>query len=306
MNQSLQDQLDAQREEQTANATTDIADMPLLTDEAIRNDARRTDLVEVNFANQTARIVGTSDAPKLTIDVVREFSTPVQPEQITFDQQKHRVMVKMGLPFSVRARHAQILNRFSDNPDSAENTAQRTRAVKNLYISEMIDAPKFSFEGIGEGRPIEEMSDVLVDELFGAYVNKNEPMEDSIYQVTVLRGQPIHTAILMQDSFDPLPQALQTEVVHMTAQDIEATTQRSRKRREIYVASMVFPEGFSFSFNGEGNEGELFPVEDLSELYLETLNAAYKASNVPEAGYQMVNMFSVSAENNNGAEPDTP
>ena len=55
---SIQDQLDEQVETQTENATTDISEMPLLTDAAIRNDARRTDIVEVNFANQTARVVG--------------------------------------------------------------------------------------------------------------------------------------------------------------------------------------------------------------------------------------------------------
>jgi len=302
MAQSIQDQINEQMEERTENATTDMATLPLLTDEAIRSDTRRTDIVEVNFSSQNARIVGTSDAPKLTLDVVREESAPIQPVKMVFDQQEYRVDVRMGVPFSVNARHSQLIQRFNDLPDTPENNAKRNRAVKNLYISEMIDNPKFSFDGQGEGRPIEDVSDVLADALFSAYVEKNQPEEDQIYQVTVLRGQPIHTAILLQDSFDAFPAPLQREVHDMTQADIEATTQRSRKQREILVSSMVFPEGFSFSLNGEGSEGELYPIEQVSELWLQALHAAYRASNIPEVGLSMVSRFSVASTNSNGEE----
>ena len=319
---SIQDQLDEQVETQTENATVDIADMPLLTDAAIRNDARRVDICEINFSTQTARIVGTSDAPKLTLGVVREHSAPVQPAKMIFDQQEHRVNVKMGVIFSVNARHTQLLKRFEGKPIlddkgehvldknkepkreplSPEKSNQLNRAVKNLYISEMIDAPQFSFEGEGKGTPIEDVSDVLADALFSAYVEKNQAEEDNVFQITVLRGQPIHAAILMQDSFDAFPAPLQKEVASMSPQEIEMTTQRSLAQRRILVSSMVYPEGFLFSLNGEGGEGELYPIESISELWLQTLHAGYRASNIPEAGLQIVSRFSVSNGNGNREE----
>ena len=297
-NNSIQDQLDAQSENQPVEPQT--AEIPLLTDEAMRNDSRKTDIVEVNFATQTARVVNTSDAPKLTLDVVKEKSAPIQPEKIIFDQKEWQVMVKMGVPFAVNAKHSKFVEQAKDTEDPAELKAL-DNTVKNLYISEMIDSPKFSFEGKGEGKPIEECSDILRDELYSAFSRKNNPLVDDIWQVTVLRGTPIHTSILLTDSFSIYPAPLQKRVVDMTDSEIEQTTQRSLSQRRILVSSMVFPSGFTFSLNGEVSEGELYPIEDVSELFLATLYKAYRVANIPEAAIASLHRFPEVGRNNNGA-----
>ena len=231
----------------------------------------------------------------------------------------------MGVAFRINARHTQLINRFRGKPvldddgeavvdskgdpvyepPTPEKNAKLNRAVKNLYISEMIDAPQFSFEGEGEGTPIEDVSDVLADALFSAYVEKNQSESDDVFQVTVLRGQPIHTAILMQESFNSYPAPLQKEVASMSPADIEQTTQRSLAQRRILVASMVYPEGFSFSLNGEGTQTANYTqLSTVSELYLQTLHSAYRASNIPEASLQMVQRFRVSQQNGDGEKVD--
>ena len=89
---------------------------------------------------------------------------------------------------------------------------------------------------------------------------------------------------LLTDSFSLYPAPLAKRVIDMTDAEIEQTTQRSLSQRRIMVSSMVFPEGFTFSLNGEGSEGEKYPIEDVSEMFLATLHQAYRVVNVPEAG----------------------
>ena len=178
---NIQDQLDEQRENETEATAIDIENaLPLLTDEAMRNDSRKTDIVEVNFANQSARVVESSDAPLLTLDVVKEKAAPIQPETVIFDQKEWKVLVKMGVPFHVNARHSKLVDQANDTEDPAELKAL-DNAVKNLYISQMIESPKFSFEGKGEGQPIEEKSDLLRDELL-RLVGKTALLRDADYQ----------------------------------------------------------------------------------------------------------------------------
>ena len=402
----IQEQLDSQVEqEQEAPAT--VADKPLLTDEAIRNDQRKTDVVEVNFSDQSARVVGTSDAPKLTLDVIKEKADPVQDADMVFDTKTWTVRVKMGVPYSLSAKHAKLLERFKDVSDP-NNLANMHRSVKELYVAEMIDAPKFSFQGIGKGRPVEECSDLLIEALWLAYTEKNAPIghdihatavdtqplsdgaiaiendlsgyqyqqdlvltvaptqdaelsdtqaaivvvyEDSngsniinrlrftkpgkkksgnpikpqtvtlpafakvvrvetkgwkagdfsittvakhqdIYQVAVLRGQPIHASLLLSETFELFPVIAGKLATEMTDAEVEQMEQRSLARRRIFVSSMVFGEGFSFSLNGEpSGESQPVAIEDISEQFLETLFQAYRVTNVPAAGLDAAHRF---------------
>lgn len=293
----LQEQLDDQRERETENTETVVADTPLLTDAAIRKDARKTDIVEVNFSDQTARVVESSDAPKLTLDVVKAKAAPVQPAKVIFDGKKWHARVRMGVPFSLNVKHAQLAEKHKGATETAEQLKALDRAVKNLYIAEMIESPSFSFEGEGDGTPIEECSDILVNALWGAFCEKNTPIDDQIYQVKSLRGQPIHTAILLGESLNAYPAQLDKKITDYTPADIEQATQRSLAQRRILVSSMIFPSLFTFSFNGEGSGDVTYPVEDISEQFLQTLHTAYRVSNIPSAALDMVHRFPALGEN---------
>ena len=300
----IQSQLDDARERQTDTEVTSVADRPLLTDAAIRTDTRKTDIVEVNFSDQTARVVESSNAPKLTLDVVKEKASPVEPAEVIFDQQKWHVRVRMGVPFSLNVKHSQLLEKHKD-ANTPEKVKARERAVKNLYIAEMIESPQFSYEEQGEGVSIEGCSDVLIGELWNAYCEKNMPIADDVHQVTVLRGTPIHASILLQDATTLYPAPLDKKIADLTEHEREATTQRSLASRRILVTSMVFPELFCFSLNGEGGDGEIatYPVENLSELFLQTLHTAYRVANVPSEGLDAVHRFRQISGNANGEEP---
>lgn len=300
---SIQEQIDQQVEGEQEATTTEVAEKPLLTDAAIRADKRRTDLVEINFSDQTARIVDTSDAPKLTLADVKAKADPIQDADLIFDTKTWTVKVRMGIPFAVRARQAQLLSNMKGT--APEQIKNRNRAVNTLFVAKMMDSPKFSYGGEGEGTPVEECSDILIEALLTAISEKNTPLEDDIYQVTVLRSQPIHTAILLQNTFDAYPIGTGKKTQDMTDREIEATAARSLEQRRVFVSSMVFPEAFTFSLNGEGSDGDTYPIEDISEQFLQTLHTAYRVSNIPEAGLDAAQRFRSMGGDANGQESGT-
>ena len=72
MNENIQNQINEQNEEANdpENVTASIADLPMLTSDVVARDSRRVDIVEVNFKDGSVRVVESSDAPKITPEIL--------------------------------------------------------------------------------------------------------------------------------------------------------------------------------------------------------------------------------------------
>ena len=289
MNKAIQDQLDSQIEKKREAEADAVSDAPLLTPDAVAKDRRRTDIVEMNLKDQTAWVVESSDAPELTAEVLAEKGKPIQSVNLIFDGQVWRVHVRHGKPLRLQIKHEKRLADSKEKKVTPEMLRERDTAVKHLLLPEMIADPQFSYEGMGKGAPIEDCSRILLNALWEAYLAINAPLEDEIYQTTVLRGTPLHAAILLGESFELYPAPLEKKFADMSEDEIEAIEKRSLAQRRILVASMILSP--AFSLNGEGKAGA-YPIEEISEGMLQTLFQGYRVVNVPEAGRQALNRFS--------------
>ena len=328
MNSSIQSQLDDQIKKKRSAQVVDTSEAPVLSLDVLERDKRDRDIVEINLKDQTARVVETSDAPKLTKQVLVEKGKPIKTVELLFDGQVFQVGVRHGKPMRVEVAHSRTLDAFKERiADSdtltAELLEERETAVKHLLIASMVvdpvtTHPMFSYQHQGDAYPIEDCSQILLSALWEAYTAINFPEADDIYQVAVLRGTPLDTALLLGETFETYPVGdLGKKFVDMSDEELEAVAARSLAQRRVLVASML-PE-VGLSLNGEGAEArhhddrdrvtsgkkeETYPVEDLSEAILETLFQAYRVTNIGEAGYNALQRFSRLEQDRAGQETD--
>lgn len=299
MNSSIQEQLDAQLKQKRSAKVVETSDAPLLTPDVLERDKRDRDVVEVNLRDQTARVVETSDAPQLTAEVLAAKGKPIQTVELVFDGQVFQVGVRHGKPMHVEVAHSRLLEEYRERMGetdelTAELLEERDTAVKRLLISSMIvdpvtTHPMFSYENQDEGYPIEDCSQILLNALWEAYTAIQFPREDDIYQVQVLRGTPLDTALLLGETFEAYPVGdLGKKFIDMSADELEAVEKRSLAQRRVLVALML-PD-VPLSLNGQEREGAM-PVEDLSEAMLATLFEAYRVANIPAAGLASLERF---------------
>lgn len=320
MNSSIQSQLDDQIKKKRSAKVVDTSDAPVLSLDILQRDKRATDIVEINLKDQTARVVEASDAPKLTKEVLVEKGKPIQTVELIFDGQVFQVGVRHGKPMRVEVAHSRTLDAFKEriadaDTLTAELLEEREMAVKHLLLASMVvdpvtTHPMFSYQNEGDAYPIEDCSQLLLNALWEAYTAINFPPEDDIYQVAVLRGTPLDTALLLGETFETYPVGdLGKKFVDMSDDELEAVAARSLAQRRVLVASML-PE-VGLRLNGEGKKAEqteegnslqpegcgdtspsgAMPVEDVSEAVLSTLFEAYRVTNIPAAGLDAISRF---------------
>ena len=141
----------------------------------------------MNFTDTSARRVEASDAPKLTVDVLKTKGKPVKTVEMFWDDQMWTVKVWDGKPLDIEVAHLKILEQYIGQEKDGIAMDERDRAVANLLLGKLIYDPPFSYMGEGEGTPIEARSSIMIDALCNAYGSVNNPTEDSIYQVEVRR-----------------------------------------------------------------------------------------------------------------------
>lgn len=319
MNSSIQSQLDDQIKKKRSAKVVDTSDAPVLSLDILQRDKRATDIVEINLKDQTARVVEASDAPKLTKDVLVEKGKPIQTVELIFDGQVFQVGVRHGKPMRVEVAHSRTLDAFKERIADAETLTaelleERETAVKHLLLASMVvdpvtTHPMFSYQHASENRasagdayPIEDCSQLLLNALWEAYTAINFPPEDDIYQVAVLRGTPLDTALLLGETFETYPVGdLGKKFVDMSDEELEAVAARSLAQRRVLVATML-PE-VGLRLNGDAQEGTL-PVEGISESLLQTLFEAYRVTNIPAAGLDALQRFRTVGGDGDGQETD--
>ena len=288
----------------------ETSDAPLMTPDVLANDERKFDIVEINLKDQSARVVESSKAPKLTKKIIEEKDKPIKVVEMPFDGFKWQVHVRYGVRLAVDLRRQKIVDAylqkdFNGKPKQLDTHTRKARneEVKRFMLASMLINPQFTYGDAIEGIPsIERQSQILINALWQAYVEVNFPIEDEIYQVTVLRGVPFDASILIGRGFGLYPlNILGKSDAELSDSEIEKLQETQDTQRHILVSSMITRP--AFSYNKKGKRGAV-PVEDLSEALIKTLFNAYRAVNVPEAGLDALRRFREMGGDRTGENPD--
>ena len=309
----IQEQLDAQIAAKRVAQVVEVSEAPLLTSEIFERDARTEAIVEVNFKDKSARLVETSDAPKLTAEVLKTKGKPVKTVEMFFDDQMWQVKVRDGRPLSLEVAHMKLLLEYEGQEHDRAAMEERDRIIANLLIGKMMVNPAFSYKGAGEGTPIEDRSSIMIEALCNAYNAVNHPTKDEIYQVTVRRGIPADAFTLFGDTFEWYPVGGEAKKYKdMSEDELAAAEARNTARRQVLVPAMIVDPPLLYKkpdetlaetlAETEVSETEAYPIEDLSERYMETLFEAHRVVNVPEAGLKSLQRFSRASHRDSGGQ----
>ena len=320
----IQEQLDAQIEAKRVAQVVEVSEAPRLTSEIFERDARETAIVVVNFRDESARLVESSDAPKLTAEVLKTKGKPVKTVEMFFDDQMWQVAVRDGKPLSLEVEHMKLLLEYKDREQDPAAMDERDRVIANLLLGKMMVDPLFSYKGEGEGTPIEDRSSIMIEALCNAYNEVNHPTEDEIYQVTVRRGVPADAFTLLGENFEWYPVGgIAKKYKDMSEDELAAAEARNTTRRRVLVASMIVDPPLLYKKADEteveageasppddqdlttsAEKTEAYPVEDLSERFMETLHEAHRVTNIPAAGLVALQRFRSMGRNRDGQDPN--
>ena len=250
MNKEIQESLEQQSDETQEAEVAEVAKRAPLkfSAEMIARDKRKVDIVEVNLKDATARVVESSEAPKLTEEVLEEKGAPLQVGKAVFDGADIAVDMWHGVPLVLEIGRSRILDIYKER-DTHDITVftEREVAVKRYLLAGMIPET-FSFEGKPAGLPaIEECSDILLSALWDAYMDLHFPIEDDIYQVQVMRGVPFDVNQMLGKTFEMYPVGGKVNTDGMPDDEVEAFVERSDAQRAVLVASMILDPKLSLA-----------------------------------------------------------
>ena len=258
--------------------------------EIIERDKRKVDIVEVNLKDASAKVVESSKAPKLTKKALKEKGAPIQTGKTVFDGETIEVDMWHGVSLALDIARSNIIDAYKDRDlNDLATFTERETAVKRLMLSGIIP-DTFSYQGHPQGLPpIEECTDILLNALWDAYINLHFPIEDSIYQVKVVRGVPLDVNQMLGKTFEMYPVGDKPNTAEMVEDELEMFVERSDAQRSVIVSSMVIEP--CLSLDGESGGKHPYPVEDLSEWMMQCLYAAYRVSNAPARGQVSLQRF---------------
>ena len=220
---------------------------------------RETEIVEVNLKNSQARIVESSDAPELTHDILAIKAKPIQIVEIPYDGKMYQVHVRHGKQFRDELKFKRIELEYGSD------------AGVNFMLSKVITDPQLSWNGEGDGYPIEDISYRLKVKLCGAALAVNDPTEDDIYQVEVYLGVP--------DAIKEVVKALlpAQHPNEMTDNDLIKHDRAYCIARQTLVVAMIASPVLTES---ECEGTDVYPVSSISEGMMQTLFKAVSVVNV--------------------------
>ena len=315
MDAKLQAQLDAQIQKKRVSQVVEHSEAPALTSDVFKKDDRASAICEVNFKDMSARRVEASDAPKLTVEVLKTKGKPVKTVEMFWDDQMWTVKVWDGKSLDIEIAHLKILEQYMGQEKEGVAMDERDRAVANLLLGKLMYSPSFSYMGEGTGSPIEARSSIMIDALCNAYGSVNTPTEDSIYQVEVRRGVPADAFAVLGDTFEWYPIGTKSKkYVDMSEDELAAVVAQKTAERQVLVPSMILDPVLSYKEvdasevdveaieDIEIAETDPYPVEYLSERVMQTFFEAYKIVHIPEAGLRSLQRHFRSLTDAEGAD----
>ncbi len=304
MNSKIQEQLDRQIEEKRVSQVVERAEAPALTSDIFEIDDRDSAICEVNFKDMSARVVASSEAPKLTVEVLKTKGKPVKSVEMFWNDQMWTVKVWDGKGLDIEVAHLKILEQYMGQEKDGVAMDERDRAVANLLLGKLMYSPSFTYMGDGEGTPIEARSSIMIDALCNAYASVNNPTEDSVYQVKVRRGVPADAFALLGDTFEWYPVGRASKrYVDMSEDELAAVVASKTAVRQVLIPAMILDPVLSYKAVDASEvdvaaigdiaiaETGPYPVEYLSERFMQTLFEAHRVVNIPAAGLASLQRF---------------
>ena len=218
-----------------------------------------TEFVEVNLKDSQARIVESSDAPELTHDILAIKAKPIQIVKIPYDGKMYQVHVRHGKQLGDELESKRIKLEYGED------------ARINFMLSKMIADPLLSWNGEGEGYPIEDISYRLKVKFCEACLEVNDPTENDIYQVEVYLGVPDEIKEVVKAL---LPAQHPNE---MPDDDLIKHDRAYRIARQTLVVAMIASPVLTES---ECERTDVYPVSRISEGMMQTLFKAVSVVNV--------------------------
>lgn len=301
MNAKLQEQLDKQIASKRTAQVVAASEAPSFTPDIFDHDNRETQLVEVNFRDMSARVVASSDAPKITREVLEVLGKPIKTVEFFYVDSFFQASVRDGVPTELEIQQLKMILEYGDREDKAVAEKERDLEVNRLMLSKMLVDPAFSYQGVGEGVPIEARSEVMLNALAAAVSVVNAPEDDMIYQVSVLRGLPEDKFTLFGDFEWYAVGGAQKSYVDMSDEELSAEMAQNRARRQILIPAMIVDPKLTWTQVADGEVAEPieppkdadapYPVELLSERFLQTFQNAHKVVTTPDAGLRSLQQY---------------
>ena len=296
MNSKLQSQLDAQIEKKRTAQVVEASEAPSFSPDIFEHDQRETARVEINFKDMSARLVEASDAPKVTREVLETLGKPVKTVEFFYQTGFFQAAIRDGIPTELEIRQLKLLMEYPKS--DAASVEKRNLETTRMLLSEMLVDPAFSYQGKGQGLPIETRSQVMLNSLSEAFRVVNTPQEDAIFQVAVRRGLPEDKFTLFGEfEWYPVGKAGK-KYTDMSEEELSAEMARNRARRQVLVPAMIVDPKLTWTRVEDGEVVEVpedadapYPVELLSERFMRTFNEAHKVVTTPEAGLKSLQRF---------------
>lgn len=294
MNAKLQEQLDKQILEKRTAQVVEASEAPSFTPDIFDHDNRDTQLVEVNFRDMSAQLVDSSDAPKITRYVLETLGKPIKTVEFFYRDSFFQAAVRDGIPTELEVQQLKIFMEYADRENNSASRVERDMEVNRLVLSKMLVDPAFSCQGIGEGVPIEKRSQVMLNALAEAFSAVNDPQDDRIYQVTVMRGLPEDKFTLFADFEWYVVGDQKKTYLDMSNEELSSEMAQLQARRQRLLPAMIVDPKLTWTRVDEGEVAEPveppadadapYPVELLSERFLQTFENAHKVVTTPAAG----------------------
>lgn len=249
-------------------------------------DAEESVCVEVNFRNITARIVETSSAPVLTPEVMRTLGKPIKTVEMFYESDFWQVSVRDGVPSEL-----QILSLKLQSGETAEQTEMMYRLLSEMFVD-----PVFTYGGTGDGIPIEARSDAMISALMSAFSAVNFPEEDLLFQVRVRRRVPDGLIEELRSLGIGDTREDERRYVDLSDSELVEEMETNRLHRHFVLPQVIVePKLICYPLDEQGEQNREkdieydqetggYPVEMLSERFLQTLNMAFKMVVLPESG----------------------
>ena len=312
---SVQEQLDAQIAAKRVAQVVEVSEAPTFTPDIFEHDERETSLVEINFKDMSARLVESSDAPKVTREVLETLGKPVKTVEFFYENSFWQVAVRDGIPLELEIKQLKIMMEYADREGNPAAMEERDLEISRMLFSGMMVDPPFSYLGVGEGIPIETRSSVMIASLADAFSAVNFPVEDAIFQVTVRRGVPEDAFAITGETFEFYPVGgKQKKYTEMSDEELSVELARNTARRGVLVPAMIVGPKLSYkpvtddavaeAVEAPVDDPEGYPVELLSERFMRALFEAHRVTNIPAAGLASLKRFRISHRNESEGEDE--
>ena len=157
MDQAIQEQIDEQlkavRQARLIDGSETSA-APLLDAAVLERDYKRSALVEINIEGQNFQVEVLRGSP-LTAALLLDRTPEV---------------------YALKEKVEKDPNHAFTDEEIAE-VDRTNRDFRRIMVASHIVKPPFSYKGYGDGHPIEDVSDTMLDALFEAYQVVNTPQE---------------------------------------------------------------------------------------------------------------------------------